>query len=375
MVDTTEVVRDFGLRRAGWDELLDLASAGLVRVVVPEVVIMEAVRQHAKRVTTAKNESIKKVAEGLRDLKQLVAVPDLDFAAIRQEVASAAESYERTLRARLARADVEVKPLPRIAHERLLGWDMSGRQPFHESGTGYRDALIWATVLEVADSLRDEEPVLFVSGNRRDFYGPDGTLAAALAQDAQHSPASSISASLTIGDALARLRDDIDSYAEAQDFPDSWIPEGAIEELIEPDVRSAMQRLVGAEVEDTAAFADNLDLPVELETPTWYNADFDFSTAVWRLQEGYVGGSLIGELAVDADVAIDGYVSKVDYFSGPDRFEVMDSDWNEHYVWAAVERRVTLIFSATLDADAKSVEHLELEGVGQPSPRGGPGSV
>lgn len=54
-----------------------------------------------------------------------------------------------------------------------------GSKPFRTSGVGYRDALIWQTVLEQAKST----DVVFVSGNSKDFAAEDGSLHSDLQAD------------------------------------------------------------------------------------------------------------------------------------------------------------------------------------------------
>lgn len=61
------------------------------------------------------------------------------------------------------------------SHEDLVRRELEGRRPFKENGTGYRDALIWHGLLEWMRRIgrQEGEPVLFVTGNVRDFAEKD----------------------------------------------------------------------------------------------------------------------------------------------------------------------------------------------------------
>ncbi len=70
-----------------------------------------------------------------------------------------------------------ILPLPAVTHEAVLERALSGRRPFDQDGrTGYRDALIWHTVLELAQTTTN---VVLVS-NDGDFADSTGELLASL---------------------------------------------------------------------------------------------------------------------------------------------------------------------------------------------------
>lgn len=80
------------------------------------------------------------------------------------DVDAECDRYERWLRDHLTRHSVDILEIPEARHETLLEWDLEVRKPFKEDGSGYRDALIWCTVLD-ACRLRE----VFLVSNDRGF--------------------------------------------------------------------------------------------------------------------------------------------------------------------------------------------------------------
>lgn len=58
---------------------------------------------------------------------------------------------------------------------------MARRKPFADDDRGYRDALIWESILQLAEE--SDTPIALITGTSRDFAGPDSGLHADLVQD------------------------------------------------------------------------------------------------------------------------------------------------------------------------------------------------
>lgn len=68
---------------------------------------------------------------------------------------------------RLRVAGIEVIPYPTTTHQSLADRDLARRKPFKPSGEGYRDALIWESVLDLA--ARSTDDIVFITSNGSDF--------------------------------------------------------------------------------------------------------------------------------------------------------------------------------------------------------------
>lgn len=151
--------------------LLAAARMGRVRLCVPEVVIRETVAHYraelldAQRLINRGNRLLRKLSQDR--LPQHVIAND--------EIGAQVAIYESWLRDTVQEFG-EVLPLPEVEHGVLVDAVLAGRKPFSSGEKGYRDALIWHTLLVAA---RDE-PLTFVTSNSKDFLGSSGS---ALADD------------------------------------------------------------------------------------------------------------------------------------------------------------------------------------------------
>lgn len=176
VIDTTAIRSDLFLTSVNWTILLDRTKRGDVRLFVPEVVLQESAR-HARR--TGGPELRKGAEDGIKMLQllgfsDLPGVPD-----IKPLVDKLIQEYPVTLRARFEESGGQVLPLPATPHPALLERDLSGRKPFKGSGDGYRDALIWESVLELCRAEPTPGCLMLVTGNHTDFCDHDGDALAA----------------------------------------------------------------------------------------------------------------------------------------------------------------------------------------------------
>ena len=81
--------------------------------------------------------------------------------------------FRRRMEARFSASNRRILEYPDISHEELVRRAAARIRPFSESGAGYRDALIWETVLNLAESV-DSQVALISSDN--DFRNRSGEL-------------------------------------------------------------------------------------------------------------------------------------------------------------------------------------------------------
>lgn len=135
--------------------LLWLADIETVRLVVPELVALEVVAHQRRRITEA--------LVGLRRHLATLQIRTVDM----PTADTATTKFESEWRSKLRKA--AWRPIPDGPPHRVLAERaVQRRKPFKDDGSGYRDALIFETVLQIAY----EEPkteVVFVSANTSDF--------------------------------------------------------------------------------------------------------------------------------------------------------------------------------------------------------------
>jgi predicted nucleic acid-binding protein len=166
VLDTNVIVEDWLLGSPAATHIRNLSAYGPVTLLVPDLVIREAVGVYRRRLKSAQRDLNRAVAQrrklevGARDplLEQLDTSVDLDSAAI---------AYDLRLREVLDRAHATILPLPNVGHDRLVERALLGRKPFDQDGhNGYRDALIWHSVLEGAVA---HDKTILVTANCSDF--------------------------------------------------------------------------------------------------------------------------------------------------------------------------------------------------------------
>jgi hypothetical protein len=154
--------------------LLAAAEKGQLVLVVPELVVREVVNKW--------REFVDKECERLESSVLKLAKHDITVAVPTEEERGAlAAAVEAKLRRDLSAPGVLVAGFPTTPHERFVSRALARTQPFDGAGKdGYRDTLLWETVVELA---REHEVVL-VSLDARAFAGGDGELAHVLKAEA-----------------------------------------------------------------------------------------------------------------------------------------------------------------------------------------------
>lgn len=160
VLDTTELKETPRLEGGLIELMLTASRLGRVNVAIPRVAFEEFKRHQKRRLA----ESLKKIDEGTRSLN---AVTGQAKPPASQTVDDLYATWLKSVEARLSSAKVKMLPLPAVSHEVLLARDLGERKPF-DDGRGYRDALIWETVLACALEP-GSEMVVFVTRNTHDF--------------------------------------------------------------------------------------------------------------------------------------------------------------------------------------------------------------
>jgi rRNA-processing protein FCF1 len=140
--------------------LINLAAAGKCQVTVPQVVVDELERQYRETLTKQRDEA----KTALRAVRSLVDIDDIiaKFDQVLREIVTERDAL-------LARVGIRAVPVPENITRDLVQRDLGRRRPFTETeGTkrtsfGFRDAVIWETLLDTAMMTGSEDTVFFVT--------------------------------------------------------------------------------------------------------------------------------------------------------------------------------------------------------------------
>jgi len=78
------------------------------------------------------------------------------------------DKYSKEIKKKLKSFGVKYINYPKVAHEEIVKRALERRKPFKENGSGYRDTLIWVSILDLFKTNKGEI-VVFITDNLKDF--------------------------------------------------------------------------------------------------------------------------------------------------------------------------------------------------------------
>lgn len=143
--------------------MLDAHRSGAIVLVIPELALREAVAGW-RRILTSHLGKLHNVKQQLSKL-----APSHAWHAPRLNLDQSTDDLLAELSKALEVAQVEMPKTPDADHEDLIDRALNRRQPFDESGSGYRDALLW----EIARELANEGSHLLLVSNDPKAFAED----------------------------------------------------------------------------------------------------------------------------------------------------------------------------------------------------------
>lgn len=280
VVDTNILSMSPYLSRDEWNILARHMEDWHVRLLIPEVVLLETINVAPRPWA----EQRKKFAEA--KVADLGIQDEVD--AVSQRIQERIDGYEDSLRSRLSELGAEIIPVPEIPHLDIAQRASDRRAPYQgKSKDGYRDTLIWLTVLDLA-AKNPTDQIWFVSDNHQDF-GAGGTM---FTESVEH-PARALHPD---------LRDELDTHglegcvrytpslaALVQHLAGIHLPisEDELEALISDVDSDGLQRLLEAQ---RMIVVDPIDVALTPEL-TGVFADQFLSTGSWAFSDAATRGS------------------------------------------------------------------------------------
>jgi hypothetical protein len=155
ILDTNIIFDDWLLNGTQMEILAKLIKKDVHQLWVPQLVIDESSR-HFER----KCEESRKSIEKMNKILHVLELKPPNF----PEPEKARSDYKKKLLKRLKDLDAKILPLPHVKLQMILDRDLDERKPFESSGKGFRDTLIWETILNVCEE--HNEDVVLISNDR-----------------------------------------------------------------------------------------------------------------------------------------------------------------------------------------------------------------
>ncbi len=286
-------------------------------IYIPESVIEEVIAKFERELRSKAEKTTTTLRDLGRHIQKFMLTPiyDIDQS---QEV----NAYSERLHKQLSDAHCTIVPYPDVSHTELLKRAVSRHRPFDDRGSGYRDALIWHSILELTTASNDK--IVFVSGDK-DFRGANGELHANLVMELiQRGQRMD---DVTLVDSLGSLLDQhirpslhnvIDPYpAEVLDFLDR--------NLMETITTTSNETLSGNVV--PAGTLDSSPHEDFYVSEVLSSSNLDITDVHEVSEDSYL---LRGHVLLDC--VFDGYIPKSDTYVYED-LVVLEFDWNKHFSW------------------------------------------
>lgn len=256
----------------------------------------------------------------------------------------------RALRDKLHECGMVLK-YPRTSHEELAKRAIDRTKPFRENDSGYRDSLIWESVVELSSAVEDDDQIVLMSSDKV-FKGRKGGLAGELKADLDER---GIHADKVV--LVRSVADFLRHYIQPTLKPAMRaVLEGsatAIFEQFDLDPYETISEWISEEYPGKEWDREDLGMPWEYETITLSMVE-DVSD-LEKLEVGELSeGKCLLQIAATLDCEFDAFVDK-GYAYGLDDFTIFEHDWNSHYVAGSTSRtfRCMLNISITFPEDSE----------------------
>ena len=245
---------------------------------------------------------------------------------------------------------------PRTPHKKLAKRAINRTKPFDHKGSGYRDSLIWESVVELASTI-PEQVVLLSSYD--DFADDKKILAAELKADwvEEGMDGNKVVLVRSVKDFLnEHVRPELKEVLEE----DPW--EALTQLAMDPGETIAVSIL--DEYADKEWTGEDLDLPVEYETVhlSWVGYVENIETTDCR---EISPGQYLLHISATLDCEFNVFVHKANANVGNLKIEHFDGD----YVWGSIEREVQCDLDITIDLPHRQAPTLAVLSMKPSNPR------
>ena len=350
IIDTNFVHLDYFLKGTFITILSQSSEVLRHKVYMPMVVYDEMIKQHREDVEDQimKARDIEKDAYRLMDKKIEINLYGLE---------ESSKNYPDVLKRAIEEQGIELLPYPQVTHREVVRRDLYKRKPFREveqGTTGYRDTLIWETVLELCGKTSQSDKIILLTNNIQDF-GAKGKLHKHLVEDYIQRG---------YGEEKVQLVSAFHQFITKEILPASQKLENIIFntwkageiDLMEVTREHVNERELSCLLEYDGLSDNYRYTPAFYESTevTWIKQDCNY--CVYDLRK-LPKGDLLVSIRVDVFVCVDCFIYKGDLLliDDDEMPYVFDKNWNEHYVAASDDAELTAQYDILIDSELKHV--------------------
>ncbi len=332
------------------EKLIRLNKCGLI---VPEIVFSE-VKNKYKEVLIESVKAVDNLNKLITSEDKRIQCPDVD---------QLCKEYEDSLIKRLEDLRAERPSHTDIPHDDIISRSLARRRPFsksEKSDKGYRDTLLWEVILRKV--ANPDTTTFFITNNTTDF----GTVSN---EHQLHSDLLEDIRTQGLPEGSVRLYTNLKQWVSDNGLPclEEFAREVA-ENLKDGEYKSfSLRAWFNSNREHFVAALNEqiqeiLQTWQELEDPTVSYIEDPQSITIEEIatideNTVYLTAEVLTEVSVDA------FIYKWDYdpFSREYPIVLVDTDWNELYVFAAMAMVLPIKLSAIFDIYSESIESFEID--------------
>jgi len=162
--DTNILCADFHLKGNDFSVFLEGMQRVGIQIYLPKVVIDEVINKYWQKLYRIAKESLG-ICQKWQKATLMPTQPPISFKSANAEACK----YKKYLLKTFDAVKATRLPYPNTSHEVIAQRAIEHRKPFKENGAGYRDTLIWESILSLFNN--DSSPICFVTNNSKDFGG------------------------------------------------------------------------------------------------------------------------------------------------------------------------------------------------------------
>ena len=327
-----------------------LSSSEIVghSVYIPESVIEEVVAKF-ERTLGCNTQEIKATLRQLRQHLQKPVPSSIDDLDQGQEV----NSFRSRLHTQLCNAHCIIAPYPEVSHKELVAQAVTRRRPFDSQGSGYRDALIWHSIIDLLNKYNRK--IVFVTDDK-DFRDRNRKLHPQLRKDLTdrgHDKSDVILVTSLWGFLDRYIRPSLTNVFES--YP------AEVLNHLDVDLMDTITIKANETFSGKTMYAEDLHLWWQYED-LHFNSVLDSSNLeITDVREVTKSRYLLrGHVSLECE--LEGYVHKSDTYIVED-LDVYEFDWNKHYSWVGTTQPVRCEIELSVDSFASvrvSVEVLSM---------------
>lgn len=355
IIDTNVIHLDFKLNKARIVTLCNTSTILGHEIFIPEVVIDEIVKQYdekAEEYINSFNTALKKLS-------------DLSTSPITQTLIDAKgfiSNYRNELNNRIKQLGIGIIPYPNTGHKIMVARELGKKKPFKDSTKGYRDALIWDSVMEHTQKYSSNCGIIFLTANSKDFADKD--------KKGLHTDLIADCISNGIPPTSIRLVTDIQNFidneiilrsTELKEKFNQLQQDGGLGDI---DFIQLIQDYISKDMLDNLISSNDFDsypgyAPGLYENPEISSIE-KVSCSFNTIRE-ISSDTILIQSEVSVQVDLDCFIFRADLpLIDDSKFPtIIDYEWNDHYVLASDSATFKFQFNILTDTNFKNVKSIE----------------